>query len=116
MRSGTCCGCWGGDTLGRLRAIEGMFQGSSRSVEGPLIFLGWIRSSLLSVLRSLGDRGGRKIILSWSTDPLLCASRYVDEFVAFPGDETDEGVWRSMRGRRARRVLRRYCAKRVLPP
>jgi hypothetical protein len=27
---------------------------------------------------------------------VLCASRYVDEFVAFPGDETDEGVWRRL--------------------
>jgi D-aspartate ligase len=58
-----------------------------------LIFVGWIRSSLLSVLRSFGERGARKIVVSWGADAVLCASRHVDEFVAFPAEETDEGVW-----------------------
>lgn len=76
-----------------MPALVFMFQGGSKSGGRALIFVGWIRSSLLSVLRSLGDRGGKKIVLSWGADAVLCASRHVDEFVAFPADETDEAVW-----------------------
>lgn len=48
--------------------------------------------------------------MSWGADAVLCASRHVDEFVAFPEAETDEGVW----GRLVE-LARRHRGVRVFP-